>query len=435
VTGLAMMAALTNRTIADTGTTVFRPPYTPVAIGAMAGPYRGPHFRPTRRTPAHAWAEQQGAKFTEAGEWLRASHFPQPHETTLQQSVDREVRAVRHEAGFCDVSTLGKIDVQGPDAATFLDFVYANTMSTLAPGRVRYGLMLREDGFAFDDGTVARLAINHFLLTTTTANAANVLRHLDFCHQILKPDLDVCIEPVTDQWAQFALAGPHARASLAKLVGPATEISNQALPFMATIDATLCGTMPARLFRISFSGELAYEIAVPASHGAALAAALQEAGAAPYGLEALNVLRLEKGHPVGAELNGQTTAADLGLGAMLSKKKDFIGRALSQRPALLDPDRETLVGLRPRTASATLQAGAHLIPSGAPSIAANDHGHITSVAYSATLGHWIALALLSGGARRTGEIFRAVNPLQNTETEVEIVSRVFHDPEGHALHV
>jgi sarcosine oxidase subunit alpha len=433
VTGLAIMAALTGRTIAQTGTTIFRPPFTPVAIGTMAGVHRGPHFRPTRRTPAHAWAEQQGAKFIEAGEWLRATHFPQPHETILQQSVDREVRAVRTQAGFCDVTTLGKIDVQGPDAGTFLDFVYANTMSTLAPSRVRYGLMLREDGFAFDDGTVARLAPQHFLLTTTTANAARVLRHLDFCHQILRPELDLCIEPVTDQWAQFALAGPQARTILAKLTD--ADVSNAALPFMATTEATLCGTLPARLFRISFSGELAYEIAVPAAHGAALAAALLEAGAVPYGLEALNVLRLEKGHPVGAELNGQTTAADLGLGAMLSKKKDFIGRALAQRPALLDPDRETLVGLRPRAPGATLQAGAHLIPAASPATAANDHGHITSVAYSATLGHWIALALLAGGARRTGEIFRAVNPLQNTETEVEIVPRVFHDPQGTALHV
>jgi len=433
VTGLAIMAALTGRTIAQTGTTVFRPPFTPVAIGAMAGPHRGPYFRPTRRTPAHDWAEQQGATFIEAGEWLRATHFPLPHETTLQQSVDREVRAVRNAAGFCDVTTLGKIDVQGPDAAAFLDFVYANTMSTLKPGRVRYGLMLREDGFVFDDGTVARLAPHHFLLTTTTANAARVLRHFDFCHQILRPELDLCIEPVTDQWAQFALAGPQARTILAKLTD--ADVSNAALPFMATIEATLNGPMPARLFRISFSGELAYEIAVPASHGAALAAALLQAGAMPYGLETLNVLRLEKGHPVGAELNGQTTAADLGLGAMLSKKKDFIGRALAQRPALLDPDRETLVGLRPRAPGATLQAGAHLVPHGSPTTAANDHGHITSVAYSATLGHWIALALVAGGARRTGEIFRAVNPLQNTETEVEIVARVFHDPEGTALHV
>jgi sarcosine oxidase subunit alpha len=434
VTGLAIMAAQTHRTIPNTGTTVFRPPYTPTAIGTFAGPHRGPHYRPTRRTPAHAWAAAQAGVFTEAGDWLRASHFSKPQET-LQQSIDREVRTVRQSAGFSDVTTLGKIDVQGPDAARFLDFVYANLISSLAPGRVRYALMLREDGFAFDDGTVARLAAHHFLLTTTTANAGRVLRHLDFCHRIIKPELDVAIEPVTDQWAQFALAGPHARMVLAKLAGPSADVSNEAIPFMATTEATLCQTLPARIFRISFSGELAYELAVPASQGATLAAALQAAGAIPYGLEALNVLRLEKGHPVGAELNGQTTAADLGLGGMLSKKKDFIGRALAQRPALNAPDRQTLVGLRPTSPGAPLQAGAHLIPAGAQAIAANDHGHITSAAYSATLGHWIALALLSAGATSSGQLYRATNPLQGTETEVEIVPRIFHDPDGSALHV
>jgi sarcosine oxidase subunit alpha len=433
VTGLAIMASLTNRTMADTGTTVFRPPYTPVAIGAMAGPHRGKHYKPTRRTPAHDWAAQHGAKFVEAGEWLRATHFPKACEASLQASVDREVRTVRQAAGFCDVSTLGKIDVQGPDAASFLDFIYANAISTLAPGRVRYALMLREDGFAFDDGTVARLSPTHFLLTTTTANAGAVLRHMDFCHRILQPEADVCIEPVTDQWAQFALAGPHARQILKKLVGPTIEVGNAALPFMGTIEADIAN-IPGRLFRISFSGELAYEIAVAASHGPDLADALLAAGAVPYGLEALNVLRLEKGHPVGAELNGQTSAADLGMGQMLSKKKDFIGRALSLREALLDPDRPALVGLRPCTPGASLHAGAHLVPAGAAATAANDKGHITSVAYSATLGHWIGLALLSGGTRHTGEIFRAVNLLQNIETDVEIVSRVFHDTEAKALH-
>jgi sarcosine oxidase subunit alpha len=432
VTGLALMAALTNRTIAATGTTVFRPPYTPVAIGAMAGAHRGLHYRPTRRTPAHEWAAAQGAVFIDAGAWLRASHFPKPCET-MALAVDREVRTVRHAAGFSEVSTLGKIDVQGPDAAAFLDFIYVNMISSIAPGRVRYALMLREDGFAFDDGTVARLAADHFLLTTTTANAERVLRHFDLCHRVVKPDLDVCIELVTDQWAQFALAGPQARGILARMTD--ADVSNEALPFMATIEASFCGTIPGRVFRISFSGELAFEIAVPASHGPALADALLQAGAVPYGLEALNVLRLEKGHPVGAELNGQTTAADLGLGKMLSKKKDFVGRALSQRPALLDPERETLVGLRPFAGKASFQAGAHLIPAGADVTAANDVGHITSAAYSATLGHWIGLALLANGAVRLGQIFRAVNPLQNVETDVEIVSPVFYDPEGKALHV
>jgi sarcosine oxidase subunit alpha len=250
----------------------------------------------------------------------------------------------------------------------------------------------------------------------------------------VRPELDIAIEPVTDQWAQFALAGPHARDVLARLVGPATDVSNAGLPFMATIEANIAGFIPARLFRISFSGELAYEIAVPASHGTALAGALLEAGATPYGLEALNVLRLEKGHPVGAELNGQTTAADLGMAKMLSTKKDFVGRALARRPALLDPDRPTLVGLRPCAATDTLQAGSHLVPRNATTDASNDQGHVTSVAYSATLGHWIGLALLQRGALRTGEILRCVNPLQGYETDVIVVDRVFHDAEGRALH-
>jgi glycine cleavage system aminomethyltransferase T/NADPH-dependent 2,4-dienoyl-CoA reductase/sulfur reductase-like enzyme len=435
VTGLAIMAALTNRTISQTGTTVFRPPYTPVAIGTMAGPHRGRHWRPTRRTPSHGWAERRNAVFVEAGDWMRAAYFPQTGETTWQQSVEREARTVRAEVGFCDVTTLGKIDVQGPDAGVFLDFLYANMISTLAPGRVRYAVMLREDGFAFDDGTVARLAENHFVLTTTTANAARVLRHMDFCHQMLKPELDICLEPVTEQWSQFALAGPKAREVLQKLVEPDTDVSNAGLPFMGYRAVILRGDMPARVFRISFSGELAYEIAVAATQGERLAEALSAAGATPYGLEALNVLRLEKGHPVGAELNGQTTAADLGLGGMLSKKKDFIGRVLSQRPALLEADRQVLVGLRVRKQGAVLAAGAHLVPVGAAAKAAHDLGHVTSAAYSPAAGCWIGLGLLAGGTGRLGEGLRAVSPIQNTDIEVEVVSRVFHDPDGAALHV
>jgi sarcosine oxidase subunit alpha len=434
VTGLAIMAALTGRTIPQTGTTMFRPPYTPVAVGVMAGPHRGAHWRPTRRTPAHDFAAARGARFVEAGEWMRAAYFPLDGETTWQESVTREVRHVRQDVGFCDVTTLGKIDVQGPDAGVFLDFVYANMISSLAVGRVRYAMMLREDGFAFDDGTVARIEKNHFLLSTTTANAARVLRHMEFCHQILKPSLKLCFEPVTDQWAQFALAGPKARAVLQKLVAASADISNAGLPFMGFMEAVLLDKFHARLFRISFSGELAYEIAVPASQGEEFAAALCAAGAAPYGLEALNVLRLEKGHPVGAELNGQTTAADLGLAGMLSKKKDFVGKVLSQRPALLAADRQSLVGLRVRGAG-SLVAGSHLMPQAVEVTAANDLGHVTSAAYSPHAGCWIGLALLAGGGGRIGEVLRAVNPLQGNEAEVEVVTRVFHDPEGAALHV
>ena len=432
VTGAALIAGATGRTIAETGTTVFRPPYTPVAIGALAGAHRGKHWRPSRRTPAHDWAEAHGAIFQQFGEWHRALRFPRNGETPLQTTT-REVHAVRRAAGFCDVSTLGKIDVQGPDAAAFLDFVYANAVASLKPHRVRYGIMLREDGFLFDDGTIARRTPTHFLLSTTTANATRVLRHLDYCHQILRPELAVAVEPVTDQWAQFAIAGPQSRTILQSLQ-PASPIDNAALPAMGWCETTITlpsdASIAARLFRVSFSGALGFEIAIPASHGDALARQLAAAGAIPYGLDALDVMRLEKGHVVGAELNGQTTAADLGLGRMVRPDKDFVGRALLNRPALTDPDRPRLVGLRPVNAGASFQAGAHLIPRGRAATAANDQGHVTSAAWSPTLGHWIGLGLLAGGPRRIGEIVQAVNPLQNLATDLEVVASVFHDPDG-----
>jgi sarcosine oxidase subunit alpha len=432
VTGLAIMAELTGRSMPQTGTTMFRPPYTPVAIGAMAGHHRGRAYKPTRLTPAHAWAARHGAVFIEAGEWMRASHFPQASEATMQASINREVAAVRTACGFCDVSTLGKIDVQGPDAGAFLDLLYANAMGTLRPGRVRYGLMLREDGFAFDDGTVARFSATHFLITTTTANAGAVLRHMEFCRQVIAPHFDVCFEPVTDQWAQFAVAGPRARDVVATVVDG--DIGGAAFPFMAAAEVPTCLGVAARLFRISFSGALAYEIAVPARHGETLADALLAAGAVPYGLEALNVLRLEKGHPVGAELNGQTTAADLGMGRMVPARRDCIGRAMTQRPALLHPERPALVGVRPVSATRPLAAGAHILPAGAADTAANDQGYVTSTAYSSTLGGWIGLALVAGGEARIGETMRAVDLLRGTDVAVDIVPRVFFDPEGTALH-
>lgn len=434
VNGAALIAGATRRTIAETGTTIFRPPYTPVAIGALAGAHRGQHWRPSRTTPAHHWAEAQGAIFQQFGDWHRALRFPRDGETSHETST-REVRAVRGSAGFCDVSTLGKIDVQGPGAAAFLDFVYANAVASLKPGRVRYGIMLREDGFVLDDGTIARRTETHFLLSTTTANAARVLRHLDFCHQVLRPALAVACEPVTDQWAQFAIAGPRSRAILASL-RPASPIDNAALPAMGWLETTItlddAAPIGARLFRVSFSGALGFELAVPAAHGAALARHLAGAGATPYGLDALDVMRLEKGHVVGAELNGQTTAADLGLGKMVRADKDFVGRALLGRPALVDPDRPRLVGLRPVSPGASFGAGAHLVPAGHEPTAANDQGHVTSAAWSPTLGHWIGLGLLAGGPRRIGEIVQAASPLQNLATDVEVVATVFHDPDGHA---
>ena len=437
VNGLALMALATGKTIPETGTTRFRPPYTPVALGVLAGAHRGKHFKPSRLTPTHEWATTQGAVFIEVGLWLRAQYFPRAGEDWFAATT-REVNTVRNAVGICDVTTLGKIDIQGPDATKFLEYVYVNSWSNLAIGRTRYGLMLREDGFAMDDGTCARLGETHFVMTTTTVNAAKVFQHMEFCHQVLWPELDVSFISVTDQWAQIAIAGPNARRVLEKIVDPNFDISNESFPYMAAASLTVCGGTPARLFRISFSGELAYELAVPARFGNALASRLMEAGKdhgiAPYGTEALGAMRIEKGHPAGPELNGQTTAHDLGMGKLLSKKKDFIGRALAARSALTNPARPTLVGLKPLDGTTALRAGSHLLPSGTDLTAANDQGFITSAVFSPTLGSPIALALLSNGPARLGETIRVYDPLRNGDTIAEVVSPIFYDPSGSRLH-
>ncbi len=439
LTGLAIMAALTGKDIPGTGTTMFRPPYSPVAIGAFGGAHRGKDFRPTRRTPTHGWATERGAVFVETGPWLRAQYFPLPGERDWLETVNREVTAVRSGVGLCDVSTLGKIDIQGPDAATLLDRVYINGWSGLGVGKARYGVMLREDGVVMDDGTTARLGPDHFVMTTTTANGVKVFQHLEHALQVLWPDLDARLASVSDQWAQIAVAGPKARETLARIVDAPFDIGNAAFPYMAAGELTVLGGVRARLFRLSFSGELAYEIAVPARQGDRLVRALMEAGApfgiTPYGTEALGVMRIEKGHAAGNELNGQTTAQDLGLGRMMSGKKDFIGRVLSGRPGLSDPDRPALVGVRPVAPGVRLRAGAHLIPAGRAAEAANDQGYLTSVAHSPTLGHAIGLGLLAGGPNRIGERLRAVDPLRNEEIEVEVCNPVFVDPQGEKLRV
>ena len=433
VVGLGVMAELTGRAIPELGMTGFRPPYTPITWGALAGHHRGEQFRPKRLPPSHAWAGEQGAVFAEAGMWLRAQWYQRPGETGWQESVAREAAAVRRSVGVCDVSTLGKIDIQGADAAAFLDRVYVNKFSTLKVGRARYGLMLREDGFAMDDGTTARLGEQHFVMTTTTANAGKVMQHLEFCRQVLWPELDVRLVSVSDQWAQYAIAGPRSRDVLAKLVEAPFDISNEGFPRMGAGELKVCGGVPARLFRVTYSGELAYEIAVPAGYGDPLIRALMEAGAefdiTPYGTEALNVLRIEKGHVAGPEINGQTTARDLGLSGMAADK-DYIGRVLAERQALNDPDRPILVGIRPIDPSRSLSAGAHFIPEGASAVAVNDEGHITSVASSPELGHDIGLGFLKRGKERIGEHVCAVDLLRGQDVECVVCSPVFVDPEG-----
>ncbi|MFV0244410.1 MAG: glycine cleavage T C-terminal barrel domain-containing protein, partial [Qingshengfaniella sp.] len=435
--GLAVMAEMCGKPIPEVGTTIFRPPYVPVAMGALAGRSRGKDFRPVRETPSHKWASEQGAVFVETGMWLRAQWFPKAGETHWRESVDREVLAVRASVGICDVTTLGKIDVQGNDAAEFLNRVYANAFAKLAVGRVRYGLMLREDGMAMDDGTTARLAEDHFVMTTTTANAVPVFRHMEFARQCLWPDMDVQLISTTEAWAQFAVAGPNSRKLLEKIVDPGCDISNDAFPFMACADITVCGGLRARLFRISFSGELAYEIAVPTRYGDAMMRRLMQAGeefnAVAYGTEALGVMRIEKGHAAGNELNGQTTAQNLGMGRMVSKKKDAIGSTLSEREGLTAEGGLMAVGLRPVNRTDPLPAGCHLMNKGAQANAANDQGWVSSACFSPCLGHAIGLAFLKDGSNRMGEVIRAVNPLKGQDIEVEVVSAHFIDPEGDRL--
>jgi sarcosine oxidase subunit alpha len=436
VNAIGVMAALTGQGIAETGTTMFRPPYTPVSIGAFAGRARDAEFRPTRRTPTHGWAEERGAVFVEAGQWLRAQYFPQPGETHWRETVDREAKAVRAAVGICDCTTLGKIDVQGRDAAAFLNRIYCNGMAKLPVGRVRYGLMLREDGIAMDDGTAARLAEDHFVVTTTTANAGAVYRHMEFARQCLWPGMDVQLISTTDAWAQIAVAGPNARALLRRIVDDAHDLSNEAFPSMACGAVTVCGGLRARLFRISFSGELAYEIAVPARYGDALMRDLMEQGAdlgvTPYGTEALGVLRIEKGHAAGNELNGRTTAAMLGLGRMVSTAKDSIGAVLSRREALEAEDRR-LVGLVPLDGRTALPGGAHLLADGAAQRAENARGWISSAAFSPALDSPIALAFLANGPERMGDTLRAVSPVDGLDIPVRVVSPHFVDPEGGRL--
>ena len=437
VNGLALMAALTGRSIPETGVTRFRPPFTPVAIGALAGHHRGKTLRPTRLTPGHAWATERGAVFNESGLWLRAAYFPQAGDAGWRDACDREVRAVREAVGLCDVSTLGKIEVVGPDGGAFLDKLYCNTFSTLPVGRARYGVMLREDGFVMDDGTVARLEEERWVVSTTTANAVAVMAHMEFCAQVLWPEFDVAFVSVTEQWSQWALAGPKARDVLAAVVEPAFDVSNEAFPFMAAADLRLRDGTPARLFRISFSGELAFELAVPSRFGDALPRLLTDAGERfglqPYGLEALNVLRIEKGHAAGGELNGRLTARDLGMGRMLSTRKDFIGAALAVRAAMTAVDRPILAGFKPLAPTDPIGAGARFLRPSADNRLRNDEGYMTSACWSPTLQSYLGLGVIVRGNQRIGEQVRAYDPIRKRDTLVEICAPCFVDPAGERL--
>ncbi len=431
VAALAVLADATGRGIAQTGVTTFRPPYSPVAIAALGAGAQGKGFAPQRFTTSHGQTVEMGAPMIEAGLWYRPSFFPRSGETTWRQSCDREVGYVRRSVGVCDVSTLGKIDIQGPDAAKLLDFVYTNMFSTLNEGRVRYGLMLREDGMVMDDGTCARMGAAHYVMTTTTAAAGEVMRHLEFVTQALHPGWDVSFTSVTEQWAQFAVAGPKSRELLDGMLGK--PLDNESFPFMACGEVEVLG-VAGRLFRISFSGEHAYEVAVPARYGAALFAALvaraEAMGGGAYGMEALNVLRIEKGHITHAEIHGRVTAYDIGMARMVSDKKDCMGKVMAARPGLVDPDRPRLVGLRPLDPAAVISGGAHVFAKGAAHVHANDQGYVTSVGYSPDLECMIGLGFVSGGPDRLGEHVVMRDHLRDLTVEMEICSPVFIDPDG-----
>ena len=428
VAALAVLADVTGRAIPETGTTTFRPPFVPTSIAAMGAGGRGAGFAPQRFMTSDQASRDRGAPMIEAGLWYRPSYFPKPGEKTWLESCNREVRMVREAVGVADVSTLGKIDLQGRDAARFLDLVYTNTFSTLPVGRVRYGLMLREDGLVLDDGTTARLGDSHYLMTTTTAAAGLVMRHLDFVHQAFCSEWDLRFISVTETWAQFAVAGPKARELLGSLLGHVPE-----LPFMGVTDVSL-GSVTGRLFRISFSGEEGYEIAVPTRYGEALfrdlVARAETMGGGPYGMEALNVLRIEKGFITHAEIHGRTNAFDIGMEKMVSAKKDCIGKAAAARPGMVGPEREQLVGLK---AVQPMTAGAHLFVPGDRVHRETDQGYVTSVCWSPTVEAHLALAFLKDGRARHGERIRVVDHLRKVDVVAEVTDPVFHDKEGAKL--
>ena len=429
---LAILAGLHRTDIKDVGTTMFRPPYRPVLLGALAGQTVNEHFRPTRRSPMHDWHERNGAVFAQTSLWVRPWYFPQPGESLREASI-REAAAVRDRVGMVDVSSLGKIDVQGPDVAEFLNRVYVNNFDTLKPGKVRYGLMLRLDGIALDDGTTARISENDYFMTTTTVGVATVLTHLEYLLQTAWPDLDVQLTNVTSQWAAVAVAGPLSRNLLTKAIHD-INFSNETLPFMGVAHGHLDG-IPIRVGRLSFSGEMAYEVYAPAGHGEHMWQAIYDAGqvfgVVPYGTEALNILRTEKGHVAGPELDGRTSLLDLGMGRMASRKKPFVGGALLQREGLVDPARPQLVGLKPVHDGDEFRAGAILCEQGRHS--GHGIGRVSSVAWSPELATQVGLGFVSGGKSRKGDVIDAVFPLRDEATAVRVVSPHFVDPKGERL--
>ncbi|WP_416897180.1 MAG: sarcosine oxidase subunit alpha family protein [Minwuia sp.] len=407
VNAFGIMAEVRGITVPEVGTTTFRQPYRPVTIGALGGQHVGEHFTPRRTTPMHDWHVAQKAIFEPVGDWLRARAYPKNGES-FEQAVQRESLAARTSAGILDASTLGKIDIRGKDAATFLNRVYTNAWKGLKVGHCRYGLMLGEDGMVSDDGVTARLAEDHFHMTTTTGGAAGVLRTLEDYLQTEWPDLDVWLTTTTEQWAVAAVAGPNARDIVEKVID-GVDLSEEAFPFMTWQDASM-GGIPVRIFRISFSGETSFEINIPATYGLWMWEQLIEAGKehdlVPYGTEAMHLLRAEKGFIiVGQETDGTVTPYDLRMDwAVALKKGDFIGKRSLTRSDTTRTDRKQLVGLLTEDRNFVAMEGAHLIGTAdEPKPPVPMLGHITSSYYSPNLKRSIAMALVKSGGQRMGE--------------------------------
>ncbi len=436
INGLAVLSQALNAEIPAVGTTTFRPPYTPVTLGTLAGEARGDIFQPLRKTPMHEWHVKSVAYFEPVGLWRRPYCFPQPGETH-EQAVHREVMNTRKNVGLLDASTLGKIIVKGPDAARFLDMLYTGVMSTLPIGKCRYGLMCNEQGFLSDDGVVARIDEDTWLCHTTSGGADRIHAWMEDWLQCEWWDWQVYTANVTEQYAQVAVVGPNARTVLQALGG--MDVSRETLPFMQWADGTL-GGFPVRVYRISFSGELSYEIAVPASHGLAFWQACVEAGkslnAMPYGTEALHVMRAEKGFiMIGDETDGTVIPQDLGLSWAISKKKpDYLGKRGQERAHLASQDRWKLVGFETLDGS-TIPDGAYIIADGTNENGQrNTQGRVTSTYHSPTLGKGIAMGLLRHGPDRMGEVV-SFNTVTGGTVEARVVNPVFHDPDGEKQNV
>jgi len=429
--GLQLVANIENKIVPEVGHTTFRPPFAPVTIGAIVGREVGKHYRPTRKSPMHDWHKKNKAIFVDAGLWLRPRFYKQDKET-LALAAKREATNVRKNVGICDVTSLGKIDIKGPDSAEFLNRIYTNAWKKLPIGKARYGVMLREDGIVFDDGTTTRISENHYHMTTTTAQAANVLSHLEYYLQIVWPELNVNVLSITEQWAGVAIAGPNSRNLLSKLF-PDTDVSNEGIPFMGFKKVELFG-VPARIFRISFSGELAYELNVESGYGIFMWEKIMEVGKEmniePYGTEALSTLRIEMGHVAGSEIDGRVIASDLLLDNMLSKKKDFIGKRSLNRKAFLNPNREKIVGVIPLDKKTMIPEGSHLVSDSNAALPNPKLGHISASCWSVEYNNPFSLAILKDGSKKIGQKLYALAPLKNKIIPVEIVSSHYVDPKG-----